>query len=69
VSAAVVEESDVVAGDQGVRSTRAARLALLAEQRAAERTRELVDLQLTRPELVSAYAPAAFAADALRWTV
>jgi hypothetical protein len=68
VSAAVVEKPDV-AGDEGVRSTRAARLALLAEQRAAERTRELVDLQLTRPELVSAYAPAAFAVDALRWTV
>jgi hypothetical protein len=68
MSAAGVEKVDV-AGDEDGRSRRAARLALLAELRAAQRTRELVDLQLTRPELVSAYAPAAFTADALRWSV
>lgn len=62
-------ESGEVAGDGSVRSARAARLALMAERRAAERTRELVDLQLTRPELVSAYAPAEFAAEAVRWSV
>lgn len=55
--------------DADVRSARAARLALMAQRRAAERTRELVELQLTRPELVSAYAPADFAADAVRWAV
>ena len=66
---AAADESIDVAGDESVRPRRAARLALMAEQRAAERTRELVDLQLARPELVSAYAPAAFAADALRWAV
>jgi hypothetical protein len=52
-----------------VRSRRAERLALMAERRAAERTRELIALQLTRPDLVGAYAPAQFAADAVRWAV
>ncbi|MGA9747435.1 MAG: hypothetical protein WBQ50_08275 [Nocardioides sp.] len=51
------------------RSQRAERLALLTERRMAERSRELIDLQQTRPDLVGAYAPADFAADALRWAV
>lgn len=55
--------------DADVRSARAGRLALMSQRRAAERTRELVELQLARPELVSAYAPADFAADAVRWAV
>jgi hypothetical protein len=41
----------------------------MAERRRAERSKELVDLQRERPELVQAYAPADFAADALRWAV
>jgi len=41
----------------------------MAERRAAERTRDLIELQLTRPDLVRAYAPADFAADAVRWAV
>ncbi len=52
-----------------VRSERAARLALLTERRMADRSRELIGLQQTRPDLVGAYAPAEFAADALRWAV
>ena len=57
------------AQEAAVRSERAERLAVLAERRAAERSRELIELQRARPELVSAYAPAEFAADALRWAV
>lgn len=52
-----------------VRSERAERLALMAERRRAERSKELIDLQQERPDLVGAYAPADFAADALRWAV
>jgi hypothetical protein len=48
---------------------RAERRALLTEQRRAERSRELVDLQRERPEVVQAYAPADFVVDALRWAV
>ncbi|RYU09269.1 hypothetical protein [Nocardioides iriomotensis] len=61
--------ADVVAADPNVRTERAERLALMAERRRAERSKELVDLQRERPELVQAYAPADFAADALRWAV
>ena len=62
-------EQTTVTTDPAVRSERAERLAVMAERRAAERTRDLIDLQKSRPELVSAYAPADFAADALRWAV
>ena len=55
--------------DPTVRTERAERLALMAERRAVERTRDLIELKLARPELVSAYAPADFAAEAARWAV
>ena len=61
--------ADVVAADLDVRTERAERLAVLTERRRAERSKELIDLQQVRPELVEAYAPAEFAADALRWAV
>jgi hypothetical protein len=61
--------ADVVAAHPSVRTARAERLALLAERRRAERCKELIDLQRERPELVQAYAPADFAADAVRWAV
>ena len=60
---------DRAVADATVRSARAERLALMAERRRAERSKELIDLQQERPELVRAYAPADFAADALRWAV
>ena len=63
------DESSRAERDESIRTARAERLALMAEHRAAERTRELIDLQLTRPELVGAYAPADFAASAVRWAV
>ena len=66
---AVLPETSIHAIDPSVRSERAERLALMAERRAAERTRDLIELQLTRPDLVRAYAPADFAADAVRWAV
>lgn len=40
-----------------------------AQQRAAERARELADLLASRPDLRGAYAPADFAVDAVRWGV
>lgn len=61
--------ADAVAADLDVRTERAERLAVMAERRRAERSKELIDLQQERPELVEAYAPAEFAADALRWAV
>jgi hypothetical protein len=61
--------ADAVAATASARTARAERLALLAERRRAERCKELIDLQRERPELVQAYAPASFAADALRWAV
>jgi hypothetical protein len=51
------------------RDERARRLARLAERRRADRARELIVLEQERPEVVKAYAPAEFAAEALRWTV
>ena len=69
MTAVLPESSTCDNDDPSVRTDRAERLALMAERRAAERTRELVDLQLARPEVVGAYAPAEFAADAVRWAV
>lgn len=65
---AVLAENSILT-DRAVRTERAERLALMAERRRAARAKELVDLQQARPDLVSAYAPADFVADALRWAV
>ena len=56
---AAADESIDVAGDESVRSRRAARLALMAEQRAAERTRELVDLLLNSVDALMSQVRAA----------
>ena len=69
MTAVLPERTATTERDESIRTARAERLALMAEHRAAERTRELIDLQRTRPELVGAYAPAEFAADAVRWAV
>jgi hypothetical protein len=61
--------ADVVAAHPSVRTARAEHLARLAERRRAERCKELIDLQRERPELVQAYAPADFSADAVLWAV
>lgn len=48
--------------------SRAERLALAAQARAATRALELAELLESRPDLVGAYAPADLAVEAVRWS-
>lgn len=71
MSAATIEthstEADATVTD--LEAVRALRLTQAQQRRAAAHSRDLTALLRDRPDLTGVYAPADFAADAVRWCV